>query len=330
MDAARRNRPGRVRLLAAAVVSLFLLSLFFVFLNTRFNPSEGSSRSARVPEAGASTIVLDGYALSFSVTGAERGKPPAILLLGEPGQSSVSLRTAFRFLEADRRVVAYDPRGSGNSQAKPSLSDYTVGRLVEELEGIRRDVARAESVVIIGHSFGGAIALRYAMTYPGSVDRLVLISPLPPDGYRYESVPALLMESLDALRKAGIPPTDPVKADGWQARYDYATALEGLRDTSSAAALRGLGGSFGTARALISSMASGPRTFTNEFRNLTMPVLIVHGDPESPFTRAEYQEELHRTLPQSRLLRFDKSAHWAFIEEPERFASAVLSFLEER
>ena len=114
-----------------------------------------------------------------------------------------------------RQVISYDPRGSGLSQVKASLAHYTVSALVAELEAVREHVAKAESVVVIARGFGAAVAVRYAREYPGRVDRFILLSPMPPDGTRYDSILDLLGETAGALTAAGIRrPTRLRRTDG--------------------------------------------------------------------------------------------------------------------
>ena len=101
---------------------------------------------------------VNGYELYYREVGTDTTRPPVVLVHGGPGHSSLSFKQSFDFLAESRRVVHYDQRGSGNSEAKANPDDYTVEQLVEELEALRRDVIRADRIVVVGHSFGGALA----------------------------------------------------------------------------------------------------------------------------------------------------------------------------
>jgi len=327
----RHDRTGLYRSVTlAGLVALTLLfagSLFLVFLNNRFTPSRAASRAARLTDAPGSTAVVKGFSLWFRESGTDRGATPVVVILGEAGQSGSTFAERFRFLEHDRRVILYDPRGCGNSQSKPELSSYTVANLVTELEAVRTQIVRADSIILIGHAFGGTLALHYALTHPGEVERLVLISPLPGDGVRYESIGDLLLDYGDALAKAGLPPRNEDEANLWHERYGYLCAAEGLVDPRHAVQLTGLGGSFGPARALLLSLASGQRPVLAGLRTLATPTLILYGEAEGRWTRESYQLELQHLLPRARAVRFEKSGHWLFLEEHGRFADEVLAFL---
>ena len=72
------------------------------------------------------------------------------------------------------RVLAPDLRGHGRSSRPPG--NYGMPRLVDDLSAILDDRHVSRPVVLIGHSFGGAIVCEFALAHPEHVDRLVLIA----------------------------------------------------------------------------------------------------------------------------------------------------------
>ncbi|MGN2250803.1 alpha/beta fold hydrolase [Frateuria sp. GZRe14] len=99
---------------------------------------------------------------------------PVVFLHGGPGYNSYSFRmTAGKALDARYPMVYLDERGSGESE-RPWRGDYALATLVEDIEGLRRQLG-VERMVVAGHSFGGTLAVEYAQTYPGHVARLILI-----------------------------------------------------------------------------------------------------------------------------------------------------------
>ena len=112
-------------------------------------------------------------------------------------------------------MIYYDQRGSGNSQVKPNASDYTIEYLVEELETLRRDVVKADKIILVGHSFGSALVQRYSLKYPQHVEKMVIIGGIRiNNGMNNHFVwkwfgPALYSTSL------GFPPAGPQAADTW-------------------------------------------------------------------------------------------------------------------
>jgi proline iminopeptidase len=74
------------------------------------------------------------------------------------------------------RVFLYDQAGSGLSDFLPNVRDYTLGRSVEDLEAVRKEIG-ADKMILIGHSWGSTLAVNYMSEYPGHVSKLILHSP---------------------------------------------------------------------------------------------------------------------------------------------------------
>ncbi len=125
--------------------------------------------------------------LAVTVAGRERklhlqtfgdpAAPAALVLPGGPGED-------FRLLLplqalADRYfVVMWDPRGAGLSE-RVGAGELTLDSLNEEIAAVHAALAPGRPVTLIGHSFGGLRALRYAATHPAAVAQLALIEPGP-------------------------------------------------------------------------------------------------------------------------------------------------------
>jgi proline iminopeptidase len=74
------------------------------------------------------------------------------------------------------RVFLYDQAGSGMSDFRPKVRDYTIVRAAEDLEAIRKELG-AEQMILVGHSWGARLAVKYMSNYPGHVAKLILHSP---------------------------------------------------------------------------------------------------------------------------------------------------------
>ena len=310
----------------SAVLTLFLLSLAFVFINNRFTPTRAAARQCTLEDESGSLALVDGFCLWVRDRGPRTQDPTVILLHSGPDFPTASYDDAFRFLEHDRRVIAYDQRGAGHSQVRELLSFYTMSQLVQELELLRRNVIRSDSIVLIGHRLGGTLALQYALTYPAYVDRVILISPLPPEGERMSSLADPFISTLTELVDFGLPPADPEDADAWHARAALQSARRMFSRADSVRHLLTAGGSFGPARALMSSLAAAGRG-TTDVRGLTVPVLVLGGSLADPDWMPAYRQDLVASLPHAKQVTFPQSGDWPFFEEPERFQRTVTAFL---
>jgi proline iminopeptidase len=130
-----------------------------------------------MPELGAAReemVAVRGIELFVRRIG--RGSP-AVVLHGGPGAHHDYLLPGFDALADGRELIYYDQRGGGRS---PVARDVAVGwtEHVADLEALRTTWGH-EQMTLAGYSWGGLLALLYALSHPGRVGRLALISPAP-------------------------------------------------------------------------------------------------------------------------------------------------------
>lgn len=279
--------------------------------------------------AADSLTLLNGVHLYYRVAGT--GAPdatPVIFLHGGPGYNSHSFAVqAGPLLEPHLKMVYLDQRGCGRSE-RPADGAYSLDLLVEDVEALRQHLG-ATQIVPMGHSFGGAVALEYAARYPEHVARLVLVDPL-------SDTPGSMDSWREALRRWH--PELAAQADStgdlWAALnqaggQDFFNRMQ-FRDQR----LRERQDSLDTASGLVNSgelsnalwqQGLADYRFT-AFDRLTMPVLVLGGAADyaiGPVT----MEALAQVLPHATFHRYDASAHFPYVEEPERFARDVTAFL---
>jgi proline iminopeptidase len=142
--------------------------------------------------------------------------PPAMVLHGGPGAHHDYLLPAFDALAEGRELLYYDQRGGGRS---PVARDVPVGwtEHVADLEGLRIEW-RLERLTLVGYSWGGLLALLYALEHPGRVERLALVSPAPTwraardqfeQVFARRNVDPAFQEARRVLRESGLRERDP-------------------------------------------------------------------------------------------------------------------------
>jgi proline iminopeptidase len=296
--------------------------------------------------AGVHEVAIQGVRQWYRVAGeGEPGGPPVVFLHGGPGQGSVHFAAlAGPALEPHARMVYYDQRGSGLSQKPADPSAYSLPILVEDVEGLRRELGVPE-IVLVGHSFGGTLALEYAAKYPRHVAGLVIVDGL-------WSIPlqcGLRLRTLATLRPAAYARVagDTLAADGTQrdgcsvesrafasgeerSAYD----LEALYpDPAVRARIDSVNAEHGTVntgemgRGLFGSGALEAYHFA-AFERLTMPVLVIGGRYDGA-ARPEGLRALAERLPDARFLEYERSGHFPYLDETDRFASDLARFLDQ-
>lgn len=112
--------------------------------------------------------VSDGARLALHVAG---HGPVCLFVHGGPGQDSRSFeQMGGNALEAFATMIYLDQRGSGTS---PEAKDYRLARVVDDFEEVRAQLG-VDKLCLIAHSFGGVLALSYALRYPARVSSLIL------------------------------------------------------------------------------------------------------------------------------------------------------------
>ncbi len=105
----------------------------------------------------------------------ESGRGPAVVCIHAGYGSSGQWRSLAQCLEDRFRVIACDMSGSGKSPPTPAGTQYTLNEEVSFLDPVFD--AAGESFHLIGHSFGGAVALKAALRHHGRVQSLTLVEP---------------------------------------------------------------------------------------------------------------------------------------------------------
>jgi proline-specific peptidase len=120
-------------------------------------------------------IPFRGYHTWYRIVGdgEEPGKTPVLCLHGGPGGGHYYLEPLETLAEGRRRVILYDQLGCGNSDVPADPATYTVGLYVDEVDAVRKALG-LESVHVLGHSWGGMLAMQYALTQPRGLRSLVL------------------------------------------------------------------------------------------------------------------------------------------------------------
>jgi proline iminopeptidase len=105
------------------------------------------------------------------------GGPPTVILHGGPGAHHDYLLPGFDALARSRELIYYDQRGGGRS---PVPREVPVGwrEQVADLEELRQQWG-IERLTLAGYSWGGLLALLYAIEHSDRLDRLALVSPAP-------------------------------------------------------------------------------------------------------------------------------------------------------
>jgi proline iminopeptidase len=102
---------------------------------------------------------------------------PAFVLHGGPGADHEYLLPGFDDLVRGRRLIYYDQRGGGRSPV-PRSTPVGWTEQVADLDALREHFGLAR-ITLVGYSWGGLLAMLYALEHRDRVERLALVSPAP-------------------------------------------------------------------------------------------------------------------------------------------------------
>ncbi|MGA2550094.1 MAG: alpha/beta hydrolase [Burkholderiaceae bacterium] len=239
-------------------------------------------------------------------------------------------------MSAGFRVVVPDQIGFGKS-AKPDLA-YSFDLLAANTLTLL-DAIHVSRFTLLGHSTGGMLAARIALSYPARVERLVLEDPIGLEDYR-RSVPAQSIETLYEQQLAATPESYRRYVQGyfvhWSSAFEHQLVEPYVRLMASGEYPR-----FAKAAALTSLMIY-QEPVIYEFPDLKMPVLIIYGEKDRTAPgKAQAAPAVAKTLgdfpklarqaaammADARVIEVADVGHIPHLEAPAQFNSALMEFL---
>ena len=256
-------------------------------------------------------------------------RPVAFLIHGGPGVDHSGLKGRYGCLTAKMQLVYFDLRGQGRSE-RGNSEQYTLDQNVEDVEALRLYLG-SDSVLTLGTSFGGMVAMAHAARYPKSVSRLILVATAAHYGAMVRAAElvrvfgtAEQVEYFDAIKIGKVDTVEKMR------RYFEAMASLYSRRNDPALSGGGLSRCIYSPEALL--RAHGPGGYMRsydirgELRSIAAPTLILAGRHDY-FCAPEFSEEIHRLIQNSQLQIFEDSGHSIAGDEPEKFLVAVNEFL---
>lgn len=250
-------------------------------------------------------IGLEGLTVRMEVTGEGR---PLILMHGW-GCDHTTVRSIAATAAMTHTVYNIDFPGFGGSQEPDEVwgvERYT--RLIEELvvkEGLERPV-------LVGHSFGGRVAILYASR--NEVDKVVLvdaagIKPSRSLGYY------LKVYSFKAAKRFWQLVLGKEKA---QKRIDAMRARRGSGDYAAASPMM---------RRILSKVVN--EDLTDRLHMIKAPTLLVWGENDTATPMADARK-MAKLIPDAGLVSFPGCGHYSFLDNPGQFRAVLSSFLKSK
>lgn len=275
------------------------------------------------------TISVEGGNVWYKIVG-ETNNTPLILLHGGPGYPHDYLEP-LEDLSLNRQVLFYDQLGCGNSDKTTDPTLWTVEQFVKELHTIIETLG-FEKYHILGHSWGSALAVAFALTKSKGLASLILSDP-------YISTPlwvkdakrliGLLSQDMQNALTRGIEESEEYKRASEEYYAQFVRGIDPYPEPFQRANKK-------LNRELYRYMW-GPKEFqptgtlldfdlTSQLSEINVPVLLLCGlNDEATPEACDYYKSL---LSNAQVKVFEDSAHFPFWNKREEYMQTVESFLK--
>lgn len=292
----------------------FWLKGFVLFLVAAgiVSPVAGlAAEEKRVPVSGAELNYIE----------AGEGKP-VVMIHGNHSSVYIYKATIFDAVSQKYRTVAFDLPGYGKSGRTKSRMTFDEQAAVLH-EAFSR--LKIEKPVLVGHSMGAPVVLRYLLNYPGEVHAAVLVSPYTTPfqrirkTYRVAQVPVIG----DLFILLGIKPLQIFKKPGdltWPA-FSPEPVNEDYSEKEVDLTLRYK--NFQFAARNMYSLRNALREMNGRYGEIKVPVIILTGDGDLIATLDEQAKPLQEKIPGSKLVILKQAGHLPFFSKGPEILKAI-------
>ena len=248
---------------------------------------------------------------------------PCLVMHGGLGVDHTQFREWLDPLGDVLRLIYYDHRGNGRS-GRPPIDTLTFEQLVADADALRVHLG-LERVAVMGHSYGGCLALLYALHYPAHLSHLLLVGTTAAWDYFDEMAAESQRRGLGADVVNAL--VDLPTSNEQMARYQRAIAPVAFHRDNVGLVDRVLGKTVWNWEANARSrQMAGDFNVVSRLGEIDVPTLILAGRDDF-FCPPSQAERMHRGIRGSTKVIFEHSGHYPFAEENGRFQEAVRRWL---
>ena len=273
--------------------------------------------------------------VTLNVESFGKGQHTVVAIHGGPDWDHTYLRSAMEPIGTIAKVVLFDIRGCGLSTAPSSDSGYHMDKIVDDVKALLFEL-NIEHGILLGYSYGGRVAMRFAQYYGEHLSALILASTTAYEDFHDE------LEEWPEYRKR--------MTKELQAKLDEIRHSEELTHAEKALELALISCSTDVydeasiplvQRALEKMHIQGHWTrlwlekklpkvnhgdYASVLTRLNIPTLIVHGEKDMCFPLS-VAHRLYEAVPHSKLSMLNGAGHLVALEKPEEWARAIIEFM---
>lgn len=253
-------------------------------------------------------------------------KPVAFLIHGGPGADHSSYKPVFSSLCDRLQLVYFDLRGQGRS-ARGAKETYTLDNNVEDMEALRQYLG-LDKIVVIGTSYGGMVALSYAVRYPENVQCLIAIATAA--DYRF------LQRAKENLAAKGTPEQQAIAQRLWEGNFENAAQMQEYFQIMQPlyslnydpnASNNTWGRTILSPDAINVAFGGFLRSYNvlDKLSKITAPTLVIGGRYDW-ICPPECAREIANAIPHAELIILENSGHLVRVDQPQALLDAICEF----
>jgi pimeloyl-ACP methyl ester carboxylesterase len=258
------------------------------------------SLEAQQPDGGEQSITGPAGAIYVDDGGGKDGMP--VLFLHAFAGDSSQWADQLSHLRHHRRAIAMDLRGHGKS-AGPKDMDYRVEAFVSDVEAVV-DKLKLPRFVLVGHSLGGAVAIKYAGAHPDRVAGLVVVGApgkTPPEQSQkiLGAIEANYDETMKGYWEKLVTGAQP------RVRTQILERMDSVQREPALAIMKAL-------------FANDPLPALDRYKGPKLIIYTASGDTPN---------DLQNARPAIEHVKMDETSHWPQLDKPAVFNAALDEFL---
>lgn len=274
---------------------------------------------------------INGIQLYFKTTG--QGEP-ILIVHGGPGLNHNYLLSPLSNLTDKYKLIFYDQRACGKSSLDVDTNSITIDNFVRDIEGLRQSYG-IKKLNVMAHSWGGLLAINFAIKYPDYVKSLILVDPTGVSNESNAEANEILasrftkedsIQRVDIVQSEAFQRRDPNTIEalmkiGFKHQFYNSSLIDSLNLE--------LNENYAKTSQLLQHLGKDLMVydFYSDLKKIKSPTLLIYGDYD-PLTETA-GKRIHQSIEHSELKIIYSCGHFPFIEKPDEFKKIVTTFLNE-
>lgn len=261
------------------------------------------------------------------------GKEPLVVVHGGPLLDHSYFLPYLNELGKHYQLIFYDQRACGLSSAAVDTTRMNLEAFIDDIELLRKELG-FEKINLMGHSWGGLLAMKYAIKYTDKLDKLVLSNSMAPSAADWQMESGLVGQALtetDRLQRQEVLKSGDLQSDDPREAVKALLLLSFKRqlyDTSKLSQLEfNIPVDYMKRSELFQLLSPGLGSYDlyDDLAQVTCSTLVIYGESEHALEL--YTDKMLSALPNARLETINKSGHFPFVERPALFSQTIIDFL---